>query len=489
MTIAISSQMASSLVALTNTADDISKTQNRLATGLAVATASDNIAVYFKAKSYSNKAEDLDTTNKGISQAVANLDTVDKAMSNMQDNLKGALQLIKDARAKAVTTTKVATLQGDQSYATTTVGGRTVKGDIVQAAGANANSSAYFQVGDVFAVNLTDSLSGNTVTRYFRAADPGATITTNGSGTAANPLDFNDIDSLGTALQTAFGTSTITINPRTTGTGPATTYQLGFSLANTSQSMTFYQTTDKAVGTPADPGAAFDFVALFGKQQAAASNAYNVIPTRSNLTQGTNTYDTTTFGAVGGAATGADLALQARLEAANFFRQTLYGLDNIVKDASLPGYANILKAEKFEVNLNDTGDVKQTIQLSKKSDPPGLGFVGYAVNGGAITADVLSNNFATDPKMDDAVTQINAALTALKQNQVIIAAAKTAMSSRLDYNKTVVTTLSSGATSMTAADSNQEAANLAALQNRQAFAVNNMSSTKQAEQSLIQILR
>jgi len=35
----------------------------------------------------------------------------------------------------------------------------------------------------------------------------------------------------------------------------------------------------------------------------------------------------------------------------------------------------------------------------------------------------------------------------------------------------------------------QEAASLAALQNRQSFAVNNMSMTKQAEQSLIQVLR
>jgi flagellin len=522
-------------VSLTQTNSDITKTQGRLASGLAVASASDDISVYFKAQSYTNKASDLDSTNKGISQAVANLDTVDKAISNMQDNLKGALQLMKDARAKAVTVQKAATTAGDQSYNTVTVGAgptaRTLKGDIVQAKALNAadtaakaDSSAYFQVGDVFAVTLADATSGQKVTKYFRATDPTAAVPTtavdaNGNGVNANggvsatpalangstynqALNFNDLETLGNAMQNAFGLDNITMNLATTGTGAAATYKLGFTLTSTSSSLAFAQVNDQAVGTGSaatgtDPGAAFDFSTLFGKLQSATTAAYNVAPTPSsdilNVVKGTTPTPITgsqIFAAVGGAANNADAALQARVDAANFFRQTLYGLDNMTKDASLPGYANLLKGEQMTVNLNDVGDVRQVIQLAQKADPNSLGFVGYTVSGtGQVNTAQTQQDFRTDGSLDTSITQANNAIVLLKQIQTTLAAAKTAMNSRLDYNKSMVTTLNSGATDMTAADSTAEAANLAALQNRQAFATNNMALTKQAEQSLIQLLR
>lgn len=189
MSIAISSQMNASLVSLTQINDDVTRTQGRLSSGLSVASASDNVAVYFKAKSFANKADGLDATNKNISQAVSNLDVVDKALGNMQDNLKGAVQLMRDARAKAVTVQKAANTAGDQSYATATVGPpaaqRTLKGQIVQPRALAAtdvatspDSSAFFQVGDVFAVTLADSSSatGGKVTKYFRATDPASAL-------------------------------------------------------------------------------------------------------------------------------------------------------------------------------------------------------------------------------------------------------------------------------------------------------------------------
>jgi flagellin len=494
MSIAISSQMNSSLVSLASIADDTQRTQNRLATGLEIASASDNIAVYFKAKSYANKAEALDGTNKNISQAVANLDVVDKALVNMQENLKGAVSLMTDARSKAVTVTKTAITAGDMAYATATVGtgttAKTVKGNIVQSGGLNSVSGSYFQVGDTFAIDLTDAKSGSKTTKYFKAADPAAATATQGDGSATKPMLFTDLDTLSSAIQSTFGTDTLTMNLKTTGTGTAQTFQLGFTMASTDQALSFYQTVDVPVGTTKDPGAAFDFVSLFGKQQAATATTYTETPTRSKLTVAGKTYEATTFASIGGAASNADAALQARLDAANFFRQTLAGLDNMVKDASLPGYANLLKGERMDVDLNDVGDVKQTIQLTQKGDPNSLGFVGYTVSGTGVvnTKDTVAN-FATDASIDNAINQSKSASALLKQIQTILASAKVSMNSRLDYNKTVASTLSQGSTTMTAADSTQEAANLASLQNRQSFAVNNMSITKQAESSLIQILR
>src|SRR5436190_2120846 len=178
--------MNSNLVNLLQNSDDVTKTQGRLSTGLAVATASDNISSYFKAKSYSDKADGLDNTNKVSKQAVSNMDVVDKALTNMQENLKGAIQLMLDARSKAVTVQKAATTSGDTLYAA----GPTGKGDIVQAAGTKADSSAHFQVGDVFAVTLTDTASttGAKVTKYFRATDPAAALPTTAVNAAGAPV-------------------------------------------------------------------------------------------------------------------------------------------------------------------------------------------------------------------------------------------------------------------------------------------------------------
>ncbi|MCP8937318.1 hypothetical protein NK718_02215 [Alsobacter sp. SYSU M60028] len=526
MPLAISSSMVANLVALTSINDAVSTTQNRLNSGLAVASASDNMAVYFKAKSYNQKADDYNVVNSGITQAIANMDLVDKALENMQSDLKNIKQVVSDAKAKAVTVVKAAIVQGDMSYANVAAAGAApaLKGKIVQdAAGALASrdNAAFFQIGDAFGVTMTDASTGAKTTKYFRAADPATALGLSGDGsntglanqgtnlTGTTPngggaLLFNDLQSLSDQMQRAFGLDNIKMTLTPDNAAAPTNYKLGFALQNTNLSASFFQALDAAVGPAGntDAGAMFNFEGLFGRQQDAAATTYGTRPTAvgDSITYATGltgtatpptgtAYGATVYGAVGGSAAGSDIALQSRLDASILFKQTLYGLANTMKDAYLPGYSNILRGEQMKVNMNDTGDVSQIVQLSKPVDPLNLGFGGYSDSNGNISTTVTGKNFNNDADMATALTQIDAAAKTLRSTQALLAAAKTAMSSRLDFNKSLQTTLASGASSMTAADTTLEAANLATLTNRQSFATNNMAITKQAEQSLIQLLR
>jgi dihydroxy-acid dehydratase len=149
----------------------------------------------------------------------------------------------------------------------------------------------------------------------------------------------------------------------------------------------------------------------------------------------------------------------------------------------------VLKGEAMTVTLNDSGDVSQSIKLAKGVDPLNLGFVGYSEAGGSPALKATDTDFRLDGDLDNAINQSTAALSTLTSTQSTLAASKTALTSRLDYNKSMAAALKDSANSMTAADMAEEATTLAVLQNRQSFAAQNLSLTKQSEQFLLNLLR
>jgi flagellin len=567
MPIAISGQMAANLSSLLSVNDQLSKTQERINTGKSVNSALDNAALYFKAESYSNKSAGLGIVNGNLGQALKNTATVNDALETMKKNLDGTIQTLKDARAKAVNVaTQVKTL-GGTAY-TVAAGDTTNNPSLVVAAPAagaaatNINNTTLFQKGDTFAITLTDTSGSSavTTTRWFRAMDnptnadnrfardrdgnyvnaaggslgqpPAAagtplapvavanTVTADGS-TEIRAANFNTMDDLITAVNTAFGSDAVVLAKSVTNVTvptPSTTAKLGLALASDKQTISFANVynNDPTVtgaqnsdwtnvnnangGTPTalNRGATFDFGALFGSLVNPANNATlnlnavvgstaNLSAQNVGLTAATKSLQTYTFQPNATAGSLAS-ALEARRQAADTFKATLYNLQNLVNDASLPGFANILKGETVSVDLNETGEVKQIIRLGAV-DMNTLGF-GYAVDAaGNVTAANSAGNFALDNDLDAVITRSNTALATLRIRQNALSANNTMMSTRLEYNKNAVKTLEAGANDLTAADLTQEMANSSALTNRQNFAIANMGITKQAEAALQQLLR
>ena len=92
--IKLSSAIRSNLLALQNTASLVARTQNRLSTGLKVASAVDDAVAFFQAKAISDRASDLTTKKDGIDQGISSLTTALQAVESAEkvySQLKGVL--------------------------------------------------------------------------------------------------------------------------------------------------------------------------------------------------------------------------------------------------------------------------------------------------------------------------------------------------------------------------------------------------------------
>ena len=63
------------------------------------------------------------------------------------------------------------------------------------------------------------------------------------------------------------------------------------------------------------------------------------------------------------------------------------------------------------------------------------------------------------------------------------------MQLRQDFNKSLINVLQTGASNLTLADANEEAANSQALSTRQSIAVSALALANQSQQSVLQLLR
>ena len=108
-TISLSASSRNTLLSLQSTSSLISTTQNHLSTGLKVSSIIDDPINFFKAKSLTNKADDLNGFKDGIDQGIS----VVKGALNAVQSVQSLLSTIKGlaAQAQNETATNQATLQ------------------------------------------------------------------------------------------------------------------------------------------------------------------------------------------------------------------------------------------------------------------------------------------------------------------------------------------------------------------------------------------
>ena len=141
--IVLSSSVRQNLLSLQSTANLLSQTQNRLATGNKVNSALDNPTNYFTAQALNNRASDINNLLDGIGNGVQVLQAANTGITSLQklvDSAKSvanqALQATSGYSAKsAVTSTAVtgATAQnllGDTTYTSNAVAGSAVNNNL-----------------------------------------------------------------------------------------------------------------------------------------------------------------------------------------------------------------------------------------------------------------------------------------------------------------------------------------------------------------------
>jgi len=169
-----------------------------------------------------------------------------------------------------------------------------------------------------------------------------------------------------------------------------------------------------------------------------------------------------------------DSAVRATLSAQ--FDTLLGQIDQLAADSGFNGI-NLLNGDNLTINLNETGSSTTTITGYTDTTASDLGISGAA------------NNWAASTDLDAAAGELSTALTTLRTQTQSLGSNLQTVQIRQDFTKAMVNTLSSGADSLTLADTNEEGANLLALQTRQQLSTTALSLAAQADQNVLRLFQ
>lgn len=148
-------------------------------------------------------------------------------------------------------------------------------------------------------------------------------------------------------------------------------------------------------------------------------------------------------------------------------------IDQLASDSGING-VNLLNGNNLTITLNETAS--STVVISGVTDTAtGLG-ISAAANNWATAADITATS-----------TELAAALVTLRSQSQALSSNLQTVQVRQDFTKAMINTLNTGADSLTLADSNEEGANLLALQTRQQLSTTALSLAAQADQNVLRL--
>jgi flagellin-like hook-associated protein FlgL len=385
--IVLSASVRQNLLSLQATAELLSTTQGRLATGNKVNSALDNPTNFFTAQGLNNRASDINNLLDSIGNGVQVLQAANTGITSLQ-------KLVDTAKSIANQV-----LQAPTGYSTK-----------------STVSSAVALTGN--AANLVDGT-------IIKSGDV-LTIAATGGGTATT-ITFGASESLD-QLNTALAANNLTAS---------------LDSANKLVITTTNDAASSTIGVVTYPGA------------------------------GTGTL---TFGAV--AAPVKDAASQAiRASLVNQYNNIITQISTTAQDSSFNGI-NLLFGDNLKLTFDETG--KSTLNVTGVTfDAAGLGLASLTAG-----TDFLDNSSA-----NKALTLLSSASTTLRTEASALGSNLSVVQLRQDFNKSLINVLQTGASNLTLADANEEAANSQALSTRQSIAVSALALANQSQQGVLQLLR
>ncbi|WP_426419277.1 DUF1522 domain-containing protein [Bradyrhizobium genosp. A] len=365
----------------------------------------------------------------------------------------------------------------------------------------NGNSTVYLQSGSISDVlSAVDLATG--VQTVKTAGASGALQTTAGaknSSVVAGALNLstganadlsitgtkNALSSLG--LTGSTGTGTAFTASRSAASGGISGKTLTFASFNggTAVNVTFGDGTNGTVKT-------LDQL----NTQLQANNLSATIDANGLLTvSATNDYASSTIGSaasggtIGGTITTAltwsnatapvaDAVAQAtRTNLVSQYNNILTQIDTTSLDASFNG-VNLLNGDQLKLVFDETG--KSNLNITGVTfNSKGLGLAGL----------VQGTDFIDNSATNKVLANLNTASSTLRSEASTLGSNLSVVQVRQDFNKNLINVLQTGSSSLTLADTNEEAANSQALSTRQSIAVSALSLANQSQQSVLQLLR
>lgn len=149
-------------------------------------------------------------------------------------------------------------------------------------------------------------------------------------------------------------------------------------------------------------------------------------------------------------------------------------IDQLAADASFNGI-NLLDGDDMTVTFNEDGS--STLQIAGVTyDADGLG-----------VSELTNADFATDAALRDVIANVDTAISTLRTQASTFGSNLAVVQTRQDFTTNMINTLESGAAGLTLADTNEEGANLLALQTRQQLGSIALSMANQADQAVLRL--
>ncbi|NPU84762.1 MAG: flagellin [Syntrophaceae bacterium] len=146
-------------------------------------------------------------------------------------------------------------------------------------------------------------------------------------------------------------------------------------------------------------------------------------------------------------------------------------ISDLAEDASYGGM-NLLGSDTLTVVFNEAGDNTMSV----------TGFDGSATGLG-----IATGAFGSSGAIGSAIAELDSALATLRTKSQTLSANLSIITARQDFTTNMINALTIGADNLTAADTNEEGANMLMLQTRQSLGTTSLSLASQAAQSVLQL--
>jgi len=524
--VVLNSAVRSNLRTLQSTTELLNQTEERLATGKKVNSALDNPASYFTSNALDRRSSDLSSLLNSVASSVKTLEAADNGIKAITEIVEGLKATARAALQSPLAVDTKAQISSGGLGANATA--QNLLGGAVE--NPATSGSVSFTFGS--ATTLTDAVD----TLGFSIAVDGGTataVTINQADVQAAGDGDTTIDSadelrailgakLGPSVSVGGSGSAVTISSNTTGTASSiaitgyaetdadndTTDNTG--LSNRSGTGTASSTTPSVLDGKSlvvkdkdgnnvsvtfgnDPGEINNVEALnkFFEDNDVLLDATFDLNNRALVLAADNSIANSTPPAIGGSVVGAGkpflagtfsapvLDTAAALKRSNFaddFNDSMKEIDNLAKDANYNG-VNLLMGDDLEVIFNEDGSSKLNVQ-GVQFDADGIGL-----------AQISQDQFYDSGSIQTVLDRIDAAFQTIEAQSAKFGSQLQIVQTREVFTKDMIGTLDEGAHALTAADTNEEAANLATLQTRQSLIVSSLSISTQQESAVLQLLR
>jgi flagellin-like hook-associated protein FlgL len=498
----------------------MSITQHRLATGKKVNSALDNPVNFFTSSGLTARAGDLSALLDAMENGIKTMEAADNGITSIKSTIESMkstlLQARQDKSFKSTTysigltapaATDVLALSG--GAVTGTVNVDLTNTQAVRTSNSNYANMDFSSAANTYdgVLNFTIAVNGGTAhtVQVAVTSDTNLTVSVDGGPVTNQTIADSDIvtgaDMVG-ALNAAFTANNVGVTVAgATGSALTFTSQTAFSNSAANVVVTTGAVTAPAVAASFYTNGALTKIGVVAQtvdQVVAGINANTNLTDKvtasndsgrlriSNL----STIDLTLVGATAAGVVNGDLGgANTTTIGGNVVRRNLVKqyndlrdqLNKLADDASFNGI-NLLRGDKLRINFNELGTSSIVVQAQDEFGTP------RPINTATLGIDLLLNpDVDADASIDGFLDDLTAGLNTLRSQASSFGSNLSLVEIRTEFTKQMINTLQVGADNLVLADTNEEGANMLALQTRQQLSTTALSLASQADQAVLRL--